>query len=127
MRLHYFECYIDSIVLLLINRRNSIFLLLINRIHTLAYVASSGQLYSFGGGDSGQLGNNKVASVNSPVLVQKSWVSDTFKGDNMPCVIWQIAAGGDQCFVLTAEKVNGLKLKELFGVLQYSINCFLVI
>ncbi|KAK2560307.1 putative E3 ubiquitin-protein ligase HERC4 [Acropora cervicornis] len=78
----------------------------LGRNHTLAYVAASGQLYSFGGGDSGQLGNNQVASVNSPVLVQKSWVSCTSKGNNMPRVIRQIAAGGDQCYVLTAAKDN---------------------
>lgn len=93
----------------------------------MAYVAASGQLYSFGGGDSGQLGNNQVASVNSPVLVQKSWVSCTSKGNKMPRVIRQIAAGGDQCYVLTAAKVNDLKIKELFSMLLYSINYFFVI
>lgn len=93
----------------------------------MAYVAASGQLYSFGGGDGGQLGNNQDASVNSPVLVQKSWVSNTSKGKNMPRVIRQIAAGGDQCYVLTAAKVNDLKLKELHGMLLYSINYFFVI
>lgn len=82
------------------------------RNHTLAYVAASGQLYSFGGGDSGQLGNNQVASVNSPVLVQKSWVSCTSKGKNMPRVIRQIAAGGDHCYVLTAAKDNSFAPRD---------------
>ncbi|XP_068736455.1 probable E3 ubiquitin-protein ligase HERC4 isoform X1 [Montipora capricornis] len=74
------------------------------RLHTLAYVASSGRLYSFGSGDNGQLGNNKVAKVNSPGLVHMTWAVGGSKVKTMPCEIHRIASGGDQCYVLTAEK-----------------------
>ena len=78
------------------------------RLHTLAYVASSGQLYSFGSGENGQLGNNKVVSVNSPVLVHKSWAVDATDGVNSPyqCFVQKIATGGDHCYVLTVKNVS---------------------
>ena len=74
----------------------------------MAYVASSGQLYSFGSGENGQLGNNKVDSVDSPVLVHQSWAVDATDGSSSACkgVVQRIAAGGDHCYVLTVEKVS---------------------
>ncbi|CAH3029533.1 unnamed protein product [Porites evermanni] len=72
------------------------------RLHTLAYVASSGKLYSFGAGENGQLGNNRLSSVNSPVLVHSSWHVDTTDGSKstQQSVIHRIAAGGDFCYLL---------------------------
>lgn len=72
------------------------------RFHTLAYVASSGKLFSFGSGVNGQLGNNKVMSVNSPVVVQNSWVK--VKPENH-LAVHRVAAGGDHCFILVS-KIN---------------------
>ena len=74
-------------------------------------MASSGRLYSFGSGDNGQLGNNKGAKVNSPVLVHMTWAVGGSKVKTMPCEIHRIASGGDQCYVLTAEKVSDVKDK----------------
>ena len=80
----------------------------------MAYVASSGQLYSFGSGENGQLGNNKLVSVNSPVLVHKSWDAAAGRTKSAcQCVIQKIATGGDHCYVLTARKVSVLtKINE---------------
>ena len=74
----------------------------------MAYVASSGQLYSFGSGENGQLGNSKVDCVNSPVLVHQSWAVDNTDGSSSAGmgVVQRIAAGGDHCYVLTVKKVS---------------------
>ena len=82
------------------------------RLHTLAYVASSGQLYSFGAGENGQLGNNRLSSVNSPVLVHSSWHADTTDGSKsaQQSVIHRIAAGGDFCYLLAPRNVSNLLL-----------------
>lgn len=71
------------------------------RFHTLAYVASSGKLFSFGSGENGQLGNNKVTNINSPVAVHNSWVK--VKPENH-YVVHRIAAGGDHCYILVSKK-----------------------
>ena len=82
------------------------------RLHTLAYVASSGQLYSFGAGENGQLGNNRLSSVNSPVLVHSSWHANTTDGSKsaQQSVIHRIAAGGDFCYLLAPRNVSNLLL-----------------
>ena len=82
------------------------------RLHTLAYVASSGKLYSFGAGENGQLGNNRLSSVNSPVLVHSSWHGDTTDGSKstQQSVIHRIAAGGDFCYLLAPRNVSNLLL-----------------
>ena len=82
------------------------------RLHTLAYVASSRQLYSFGAGENGQLGNNRLSSVNSPVLVHSSWHVDTTDGSKstQQSVIHRIAAGGDFCYLLAPRNVSNLVL-----------------
>ena len=79
------------------------------RLHTLAYVASSKKLYSFGSGENGQLGNKQVVTVNSPVAVDNSWVSNDTKGRDPVNhnVLQRIATGGDHCYVLTLKNVSG--------------------
>ena len=73
------------------------------RLHTLAYVASSEKLYAFGSGENGQLGNNNVIAVNSPVVVQNSWVSN----DKMSQYsVQRIATGGDHCYVVALKNVS---------------------
>ena len=73
------------------------------RLHTLAYVASSEKLYAFGSGENGQLGNNKVITVNSPVVVKNSWVSNDKKSH---CSVQRIATGGDHCYAVTLKNVS---------------------
>lgn len=83
------------------------------RLHTLAYVASSKKLYSFGSGENGQLGNKQVvtvnSTVNSPVAVDNSWVWNDAKGTDPVNhnVLQRIATGGDHCYVLTLKNVSG--------------------
>lgn len=78
------------------------------RLHTLAYVASSEKLYAFGSGENGQLGNNKVITVNSPVAVKNSWVANDAIGKDRVshCSVQRIATGGDHCYVLTMKNVS---------------------
>ena len=108
-------------------------------MHTLAYVASSGKLYSFGAGENGQLGNNRLSSVNSPVLVHSSWHGDTTDGSKstQQSVIHRIAAGGDFCYLLAPRNVSCFffffvkdRIKEdkagpkkIFFTVNYSENC----
>jgi len=73
------------------------------RLHTLAYVASSEKLYAFGSGENGQLGNNKIIAVNSPVVVHNSWVSNDKMGHYS---VQRIATGGDHCYVVTMKTVS---------------------
>lgn len=73
------------------------------RLHTLAYVKSSEKLYAFGSGEYGQLGNNKVVTVNSPVVVENSWVANDRKSH---CRVQRIATGGDHCYVVTLKNVS---------------------
>lgn len=73
------------------------------RLHTLAYVASSEKLYAFGSGENGQLGNNKVVTINSPVVVENSWVSNDKVSH---CTVQRIATGGDHCYVVTMKNVS---------------------
>lgn len=95
------------------------------RFHTLAYVASSGKLFSFGSGENGQLGNNKVMSVNSPVVVQNSWLK--VKPENH-LAVHRIAGGGDHCFILVSKIVSGYMYDTgnlLWGILTcvMSFSC----
>lgn len=73
------------------------------RLHTLAYVESSEKLYAFGSGENGQLGNNKVVTVNSPVVVENSWVANDRKSH---CCVQRIATGGDHCYIVTLKNVS---------------------
>lgn len=73
----------------------------------MAYVESSEKLYAFGSGENGQLGNNKVVMVNSPVVVENSWVAS---GRKSPCRVQRIATGGDHCYVVTLKNVSNLTL-----------------
>lgn len=77
------------------------------RLHTLAYVESSEKLYAFGSGENGQLGNNKVVTINSPVVVENSWVANDRKSH---CRVQRIATGGDHCYVVTLKNVSNLTL-----------------
>ena len=80
------------------------------RLHTLAYVASSEKLYAFGSGENGQLGNNKVITVNSPVVVKNSWVSNDKVSH---CSVQRIATGGDHCYAVTMKNVsNNTQLRD---------------
>lgn len=61
--------------------------------HNLAVVTATNQLYGWGYGEMGQLGNGKESIERHPRLVQTGW-----KGR-----IVQVAAGGQHSVVLTAE------------------------
>ena len=73
------------------------------RLHTLAYVASPEKLYAFGSGENGQLGNNKVITVNSPVVVENSWMSNDKVSRSS---VQRIATGGDHCYAVTMKNVS---------------------
>ncbi|XP_066303816.1 probable E3 ubiquitin-protein ligase HERC4 isoform X3 [Branchiostoma lanceolatum] len=76
------------------------------RMHTMAYVGSTGRLYSFGLGGNGQLGSNGTKNCNSPTTVEGPFVP--FAGNSgleeEQCyVVQSITAGGDQAFALACK------------------------
>jgi len=79
--------------------------------HTLAYVASSGRLYSFGCGSSGQLGTGSDSTRLSPSLVRGPFIPHIGRApaglpdleEAKSYVLTEMFAGGDQSFV-TASK-----------------------
>ncbi len=87
-------------------------MLCVSRGHTLAYVPSSGRLYAFGLGGSGQLGVSLTVNKNSPALVSWPFVPGLgFGGDTGMQVdsqgpelcVKSISAGGDHSFVLAQD------------------------
>ncbi|XP_005105124.1 probable E3 ubiquitin-protein ligase HERC4 isoform X1 [Aplysia californica] len=81
------------------------------RGHTLAFVPSTGRLYAFGLGGSGQLGTSSLENKNSPFLVQGPFVSQSGAGtsnmqvDNQgpELCVKSIYTGGDHSFVLAQD------------------------
>ena len=71
---------------------------LYSRRHTVAFAPQSGRVYSFGLGAYGQLGSGGTNSCNSPVVASGPWTSSMIR----------IVAGGDHCFVLTANRDAGV-------------------
>ncbi|XP_028404345.1 probable E3 ubiquitin-protein ligase HERC4 [Dendronephthya gigantea] len=69
------------------------------RRHTVAFAPQSGRVYSFGLGAYGQLGSGGTNSCNSPVVADGPWTTP----------IIRVVAGGDHCFVLTANTDAGTK------------------
>ncbi|GCB64177.1 probable E3 ubiquitin-protein ligase HERC4 isoform X1 [Scyliorhinus torazame] len=73
------------------------------RQHTLAFVTSSGKVYSFGLGGNGQLGTGSTSNRKSPCTVKGAWVSHSgqyppiINAKNNYC-IKRIFSGGDQSF-----------------------------
>lgn len=73
------------------------------RQHTLAFVPSSGRVYSFGLGGNGQLGTGSTCNRKSPFTVKGNWVSysdytqQSDNADGYYCVK-KISSGGDQSF-----------------------------
>jgi E3 ubiquitin-protein ligase HERC4 len=78
------------------------------RCHTLALVKSSGKLYGFGLGSSGQLGVGSTGNVATPTLVQGNWMNKevlpSLLGTSVDpnevegVVVRRVFAGGDQSF-----------------------------
>ncbi|XP_040295004.1 probable E3 ubiquitin-protein ligase HERC4 isoform X2 [Bufo bufo] len=73
------------------------------RQHTLAFVPSSGRIYSFGLGGNGQLGTGSTCNRKSPFTVKGNWISHSdfsqhpVSIDGCYCVK-KIFSGGDQSF-----------------------------
>jgi len=67
------------------------------RRHTIAYVHSSGRLYTFGLGGNGQLGLNSRQNRPQPTLLP------SLPSATSSVAVVSIYAGGDQCFVLAGD------------------------
>ncbi|OCT70081.1 probable E3 ubiquitin-protein ligase HERC4 isoform X2 [Xenopus laevis] len=73
------------------------------RQHTLAFVPSSGRIYSFGLGGNGQLGIGSTSNKKSPSMVKGNWLTHEDYVRRLPeangcyCVK-RIYSGGDQSF-----------------------------
>lgn len=82
--------------------------LYVYRSHTLAFVPSSNKVYSFGKGDSGQLGIDSTTSSNSCLSVKGPWIHDrnAMTTEEIEYKIIKVAAGGDHCFVTAIENSN---------------------
>ena len=77
------------------------------RGHTLAYVPSTGRLYGFGLGGSGQLGAKTLDNKNSPFQVKGPFATNSGEGYSMQVddtgpemCISSIYAGGDHSFCI---------------------------
>ncbi|XP_072351454.1 probable E3 ubiquitin-protein ligase HERC4 [Scyliorhinus torazame] len=81
--------------------------------HTLVFVASSGEIYSFGRGENGQLGNRETSDQLVPLPVNITDTSDkngTENGLTTKPAVRRIFAGGNQSF---AERGDKLELRPL--------------
>ncbi|XP_078269385.1 putative E3 ubiquitin-protein ligase HERC4 isoform X2 [Rhinoraja longicauda] len=67
------------------------------RQHTLAFVPSSGKIYSFGLGGNGQLGTGSTSNRKSPSTVKGAWIPYGSNTQKSFCVR-KIFSGGDQSF-----------------------------
>ncbi|KAL5017995.1 hypothetical protein ScPMuIL_003717 [Solemya velum] len=83
------------------------------RRHSLVYIESSGKVYSFGLGGSGQLGIENTKSVLSPTPVKYYFLpyKDAMEVDDTSdsYIVDRIFAGGDHCFVSGFKQQNGCK------------------
>ncbi|KAM4636375.1 putative E3 ubiquitin-protein ligase HERC4 isoform 2-T3 [Discoglossus pictus] len=73
------------------------------RQHTLAFVPSSGRIYSFGLGGNGQLGTGSTSNRKSPFTVKGNWLSHSDFAQNLGIAeacycVKKIFSGGDQSF-----------------------------
>uniref|UniRef100_UPI00398EDCE3 probable E3 ubiquitin-protein ligase HERC4 n=1 Tax=Pristiophorus japonicus TaxID=55135 RepID=UPI00398EDCE3 len=83
------------------------------RQHTLAFVTSSGKVYSFGLGGNGQLGTGSTSNRKSPCTVQGAWVP--YDGPDSPVLNARdnfcnkrIFSGGDQSFAHYSNLQNSM-------------------
>ncbi|XP_006111115.2 E3 ISG15--protein ligase HERC5 [Pelodiscus sinensis] len=80
------------------------------RWHTLIYVPSLGEVYSFGCGAEGQLGNGDTSNRLTPLPVEfpSDWVNGgkLNQGNNTSEKVIKIIAGGNQSIVLRLKKKN---------------------
>ncbi|XP_064632094.1 probable E3 ubiquitin-protein ligase HERC4 isoform X2 [Lineus longissimus] len=97
------------------------------RCHTLALVGTSGRLFSFGTGSSGQLGTGKDSTNGtSPVSVRGDWVPynehppmEVSKSSNLTessYVINKIFTGGNHCFIIASrpeERIEPTDFREI--------------
>ncbi|KAK7003641.1 E3 ubiquitin-protein ligase HERC4 [Biomphalaria glabrata] len=81
------------------------------RCHTLAFVAKSGRIYTFGLGVSGQLGLSTTENKNTPVFIAGPIVSGSTQTVSMvpdkqssEIKVKRIYAGGDHSFAIVQEK-----------------------
>ncbi|XP_038648648.1 probable E3 ubiquitin-protein ligase HERC3 isoform X2 [Scyliorhinus canicula] len=77
--------------------------------HTLAFVASSGEIYSFGRGENGQLGNGESGDQLVPLPVSIMDTPDkngTENGLTTKPAVRRIFAGGNQSFAERSEEVG---------------------
>ncbi|XP_078065282.1 putative E3 ubiquitin-protein ligase HERC3 [Mustelus asterias] len=79
--------------------------------HTLAFVPSSGKIYSFGRGEKGQLGNGETSDrlVPLPVnIITTSEMNGTEDGHRTKPAVRRIFAGGNQSFAEYGDKVESV-------------------
>ncbi|KAK3696531.1 hypothetical protein QZH41_015897 [Actinostola sp. cb2023] len=79
------------------------------RSYTLALVPSLNKVYSFGQGESGQLGIDSTASSNSCAAVKGPWSphKDTSTLETH-YQVFRVVAGGDHSFVMAVELTDGV-------------------
>ncbi|XP_030058993.1 putative E3 ubiquitin-protein ligase HERC4 isoform X2 [Microcaecilia unicolor] len=83
------------------------------RQHTLAFVPSSGRIYSFGLGGNGQLGTGTTCNRKSPFSVKGNWVSHSRLNPSTSSLgdcycAKKIFSGGDQSFSHYSDPQNSL-------------------
>ena len=101
------------------------------RCHTLAVVQSSGRVYGFGLGTSGQLGTGSMKNTPVPTPVQGHWTNrerlqqtlvesqmDTSEGTSPGVVVREVFAGGDQSFASLV--IPGQEVREMVSCIEGS-------
>ncbi|XP_048471115.1 probable E3 ubiquitin-protein ligase HERC3 [Rhincodon typus] len=86
--------------------------------HTLAFVPSSGKIYSFGRGEKGQLGNGETRDQLLPLpinIMGTSGKRTTGNGRTTEPVIKRIFAGGNQSFAVCSDEVDLLSIMDHFS------------
>ena len=89
-----------------------------SRAHTVAYVASSGRMFTFGLGGNGQLGTGSYTKQVTPALISGPFIYSTMRKSSAAQIsrstsstdqkqqqhtLLKSFSGGDTCFVIATE------------------------
>lgn len=95
--------------------------------HAFAYVPSRGRVYGFGIGGAGQLGNRNGNNASLPTVIAGPWVAPNGSAlidssiapksfqviHDKQLMIKRIFCGGDRCYVVTVNRLDGIPPDDL--------------
>ncbi|XP_034043932.1 probable E3 ubiquitin-protein ligase HERC3 isoform X2 [Thalassophryne amazonica] len=90
------------------------------RHHTLAFVPSTGMVFSFGCNSHGQLGTGLMGGAQSPFPVKTRFLTGIFhRTESKQYTVTKITCGGDHCFLLYSNEQDGVYPQD-FRVINIS-------